>query len=227
VSGAETSGSVNLWSEAEHAQWYLERRGRIPRREDGYRALLDFLPEGPIRVLDLGCGDGEVAGRVLDARPGSEAVAADFSAEMLGRARDRFAGAAAVTVVEHDLEHPLPDAWGTFDAVVSAFAIHHVGDARKRSLYGEVLDRLRPGGAFLNLEHVASPTPELHAEFLRALDIDPAQDDPSNQLAPVELQLGWLRELGFEQVDCHWKWRELALLAGVRPVRGTGSSHPG
>jgi SAM-dependent methyltransferase len=218
VSGAETSGSVNLWSDAAHAQWYLERRGRIPRRDEGYRTLLDFLPEGPIRVLDLGCGDGEVMGRVLDARPGSEAVAADFSAEMLARVRDRFASAAAVTVVEHDLEQSLPESWGTFDAVVSAFAIHHVGDDRKRSLYGEVLVRLRRGGAFLNLEHVASPTPELHLQFLRELDIDIEQDDPSNQLAPVELQLGWLRELGYEQVDCHWKWRELALLAGVRPV---------
>jgi SAM-dependent methyltransferase len=218
VSGAAESGSVNLWSDPEHAQWYLERRGRIPRRDEGYRSLLDFLPEGPLRVLDLGCGDGEVVGRVLDARPGTEAVAADFSAEMLARVRDRFGSDAAVTVVEHDLERPLPASWGTFDAVVSAFAIHHVDDDRKRSLYGEIRDRLRPGGAFLNLEHVASPTPELHLQFLCALDIDPQKDDPSNQLAPVEVQLGWLRELGYEQVDCHWKWRELALLAGVRPV---------
>jgi SAM-dependent methyltransferase len=218
VSGGETSGSVNLWSDPEHAQWYLERRGRIPHRDEGYRTLLELLPEGPIRVLDLGCGDGEVVGRVLDARPGAEAVAADFSPEMLDRVRDRFATGGAVTVVEQDLEQSLPDAWGTFDAVVSAFAIHHVGDARKRSLYGEVLGRLRPGGAFLNLEHVASPTPELHVQFLRELDIDPEKDDPSNQLAPVEVQLGWLRELGYDQVDCHWKWRELALLAGVRPV---------
>jgi SAM-dependent methyltransferase len=218
VSGTEASGSVNLWSDPEHAQWYLERRGRIPHREEGYRTLLEVLPEGPIRVLDLGCGDGEVVGRVLDARPGTEAVAADFSAEMLGRVRNRFAGAAGVTVVEHDLEQALPERWGTFDAVVSAFAIHHVADARKRSLYGEVLGRLRPGGAFLNLEHVASPTPELHLQFLQALEIDPTKDDPSNQLAPVELQLGWLRELGYDQVDCHWKWREMALLGGVRPV---------
>jgi len=91
-------------------------------------------------------------------------------------------------------------------------------DARKRALYREVRDRLRPGGTFLNLEHVASPTPELHSEFLAALGIDPADDDPSNLLAPVGEQLRWLRDVGFEHVDCHWKWRELALLAGVRPA---------
>lgn len=207
---------VNRWSDSAHAQWYLDRRQKIPRRDEGYRTLLEFLPDPATRVLDLGCGDGEVVGRVLDARPGVEAVAADFSAEMLGRVRARFAATDAVTVVEHDLEEPLPASWGTFDAVVSAFAIHHVGDARKEALYHEVHGRLRPGGAFLNLEHVASPTAQLHSQFLAALEIAPEDDDPSNQLAPVDVQLGWLRSIGFVQVDCHWKWREMALLAGVR-----------
>ncbi len=169
-------------------------------------------------MLDLGCGDGEVVGRVVAARPEAQAVAADFSEEMLRRVRDRFVEALNVTIVEHDLDEPLPEEWGTFDAVVSAFAIHHVVDDRKRALYAEVFDRLGPGGVFLNLEHVASATPELHEAFLATMGTALADDDPSNQLAPVELQLRWLREIGFEQVDCHWKWRELALLAAVRPV---------
>lgn len=137
--------TVNLWSESGHAQSYVEFRKHIPRRQEGYEALLEFLPELVTRVLDLGCGDGEVIGRVLEVRSDAEAVAADFSAEMLGRVRERFARAAGVTIVEHDLDESLPADWGMFDAVVSAFAIHHVVDARKRSLYAEIYDRLVPG----------------------------------------------------------------------------------
>lgn len=210
--------TVNLWSDAAHAESYLEHRKRIPRRDEGYGVLLEFLPERVDRVLDLGCGDGEVVGRVLAARPDALAVAADFSAEMLRRVRERFVEALNVTIVEHDLDAPLPGEWGTFDVVVSAFAIHHVVDERKRALYTEVYDRLAPGGVFLNLEHVASATPELHEAFLATLGTALEDDDPSNQLAPVELQLEWLRAIGFEQVDCHWKWRELALLAASRPA---------
>ncbi len=206
--------TVNLWSEASHARDYLERRPSIPHREEGFGVLLEFLPPAPRRVLDLGTGDGYLMALIRDVHPEVNGLAVDFSAEMLGRARARFADEPAVNVIEHDLNEPFPDAWGRFDVVVSSFAIHHVDHARKRALYGEVHDGLEPGGVFLNLEHVDSATPELHEAFLDA--IGSPQDDPSNQLLDVETQLGWLRELGFEQVDCHWKWRELALLAGVK-----------
>ncbi|HEV2309093.1 MAG TPA: class I SAM-dependent methyltransferase [Acidimicrobiia bacterium] len=210
--------TVNLWSEADHARDYLARRKDLPHRLDGYAALLEFLPAAPRRVLDLGTGDGELLARVHDAYPGADGVAVDFSAEMLGRARARFADDAGVSVVEHDLDERLPASWGTFDAVVSSFAIHHVDDARKRTLYGEVYERLAPGAVFCNLEHVSSPTPELHEAFLKALGSSIERDDPSNKLLDVDTQLAWLREIGFEQVDCHWKWREMALLAGIRPA---------
>jgi tRNA (cmo5U34)-methyltransferase len=207
---------VNLWSDDAHARAYLQRADSIPRRQEGVVALLESLPRSISRVLDLGSGDGRLLAAVLDAAPDATGVAVDFSTEMLGRLRARFSADTRVIVVEHDLATPLPDL-GTFDAIVSSFAIHHLPHARKRELYTEIHDRLAPGGVFLNLEHVASATAALHLWFLTALGVAPEDDDPSNQLLDVGTQLTWLREIGFADVDCHWKWRELALLAGVRP----------
>jgi tRNA (cmo5U34)-methyltransferase len=58
----------------------------------------------------------------------------------------------------------------------------------------------------------------LHIEFFAAIDEPLEHEDPSDRLLDVHSQLEWLREIGFEDVDCHWKWRELALMAGVRPA---------
>jgi hypothetical protein len=69
----------------------------------------------------------------------------------------------------------------------------------------------------VNAEHVASPTGALHHEFLEALGVQPYDDDPSNRLVPVAQHLTWLNELGFADVDCFWKWRELAVVAGTVP----------
>lgn len=208
---------VNRWVDPAWAQRFLAERHAIPHRAEGLAVLAEVIPERVGRVLDLGTGDGVLLAMVLDVRPGAAGVALDFSAEMLGRARERFAGVAGVEVVEHDLEDPLPSSLGRFDLVVSSFAIHHCIPERQRALYGEVFELLEPGGVFANVEHVASPTPELHDAFLAAVGKTHADDDPSNKLVLLETQLGWLRDIGFTDVDCFWKWRELALLAGTKP----------
>jgi SAM-dependent methyltransferase len=136
---------------------------------------------------------------------------------MIDITRQRFAGDKTISVVEHDLNLPLP-ALGRFDAVVSSFAIHHCPPDRKRSLYEEIFATLEPGGVFCNLEHVASPTPHLHERFYRAIGKSVQEEDPSNKLLDLETQVAWLREIGFEDVDCYWKWLELALLIGVKTI---------
>ncbi len=216
---------VNLWVNDEHASQYLDRADTIPHRSEGEAALLEWIPRRPSRVLDLGSGDGRLLGRVIETCGPAEAVALDFSAVMLDRLRTRFAGSLHISIVAHDLEEPLPKELGTFDAIVSCFAIHHLTDARKRTLYGEVFSRLRPGGVFCNLDHVASPTAALHRDFLGTMNVRPEDEDPSNKLVDVFDQLRWLRELDFEDVDCHWKWRELALLAGRRRGRDQHADH--
>jgi SAM-dependent methyltransferase len=205
------------WSDPAHVRHYLTRTAGGERLAEGDRALLELIGHRTRRVLDLGTGDGRVLALIAAAFPAIEGVGIDSSKLMLTAASERFEGDARFTLVEHDLAHPLPDL-GAFDAVVSRMAIHHLEHERKRSLYTEAFAALAPGGTFANLEHVASPTRQLHLDFFAAIEEPLECEDPSDRVLDPETQLGWLRELGFAEVDCHWKWRELALLAGERPA---------
>ena len=203
----------NRWTSADHVHEYLGLADSIPHRGEGEATLLEFRPSQVCRILDLGTGDGRLLALAKRNHPRAEAVGVDFSPAMLERARQRFADDRSIAIVTHNLDHPLPEL-GEFDAVISSFAIHHLAHERKRSLYSEILHLLSPGGVFCNLEHVSSPSARLHEEFLNCLGIPPGNEDPSNKLLDMETQLQWLREIGFVDVDCLWKWRELALLVG-------------
>ena len=206
---------LNEYATAEHALKYLSRADRIPHRTEGEAVLLEFIPQKVARILDLGTGDGRLLALLRIGRRDAEGIALDFSPTMLAAARERFRGDDKVQVIEHNLDNPLPDL-GRFDVVVSSFAIHHCSGERKKTLYAEIYAALSHGGVFCNLEHVASATPELHARFLRSLGMTESDEDPSNKCVSVETQVQWLREIGFQDVDCHWKWLELALFGGTR-----------
>ncbi len=208
--------AADEWTTAEHALRYLRRADEYPRRAEGESVLLEHMPGTVRRVLDLGTGDGRLLALLQIGRRKMHGVGIDHSPVMLEAARTRFARDARIQLVEHDLAVALP-ALGRFDAVVSSFAIHHLDHERKRSLYSEVFDLLEPGGVFANFEHVASPTQRLHIAFFAAIDEPLEQEDPSDRLLDVETQLGWLRAIGFDDVDCYWKWLEMALLVGVKP----------
>jgi tRNA (cmo5U34)-methyltransferase len=96
---------------------------------------------------------------------------------MLVRAADRFSTNPAIELRRHNLAESLAER-GPFDAVVSALAIHHLEDARKRELFTEVHRLLVPGGIFANLDLVRSATAQLHERFRH--EIGRAEDDPSD-----------------------------------------------
>ncbi|MEZ5367122.1 MAG: class I SAM-dependent methyltransferase [Bryobacterales bacterium] len=233
-----------VWQDDSVARRYLEGvRGAIPLAAEQVDVMLRLIAarNAPVRrVLDLGCGDGFLAAPILDAWPHSFGVLVDFSETMLEAARKRFESQSArVAILQADYGEPN---WlealaepGRFDVIVSGFSIHHQPDERKQSLYRELFDLLAPGGLFLNIEHVSSTTPwveeqatehlidamfvyhsslgsrsreEIAAEYVRR------DDKQANILAPLELQCAWLREIGFQDVDCFLKIFELAVFGG-------------
>ncbi len=215
----EENSPMSEWQTLNHAFAYLARADKLPHRTEAESVLLEQIPRSAKRVLDLGTGDGRLLSLVLLKlnKPDAEGVALDFSEPMLQQAKKRFAKNKQVTIVKHDFSEPLPADLGCFDVVVSSLAIHHLTHPRKKQLYTEVFGILNSKGVFCNLEHVASPTENLHLKFLAATGLTLETEDPSNKLLDVETQLQWLREIGFVDVDCFWKWLEVALLCGFKP----------
>ena len=201
------------WKTTELALNYLSRADKIPHRTEGESALLEEIPEDSERILDIGAGNGRLLDLCLVKCRNATGIALDFSPVMLEELEKKYSAGERVDVIEHDINDPFPFNAGSFDVVVSSFAIHHVNDARKQEIYNEVWKLLKNGGTFCNLEHVSSPTENLHKKFFDFLG---APEDRNNKLLDVETQLKWLRESGFDDVDCYWKWRELALIVGKK-----------
>lgn len=204
------------WSDPERVAEYLSRE--IPHRQVAEEMLLAALPERVDRFLDLGTGDGRLLALIRKRHPDAVAIGVDSSEPMLTRARERFEGEPGVDLRVHDLRLPL-DALERIDAAVSGLAIHHLEDDRKRDLFGEVHALLPPGGVFANLDLVAPASSQLHERFRR--EIGRTEDDPTDRLAELSDQIDWLRNTGFVEVDCHFKWLELTLVVAVKDAEPT------
>ncbi len=202
---------MDEWSDPERVAEYLSRE--IPYRDIAERMLLEALPEQIERFLDLGTGDGRMLALIHEHHASAQGTGLDSSAPMLRRAAQRFAAQPLLELSEHDLNDPLVQV-EQVEVVVSALAIHHLEDARKRALFGEIHALLVPGGVFANLDLVTSATVEQHERFRHA--IGRPQEDPADRLADLCEQQAWLREAGFVDVDCHFKWLELALIVARR-----------
>ncbi len=232
---------MNDWRNAEIAGRFLTGvRGAIPLAETQLEIILRLVKEfcpGLHNFIDLGCGDGVLGRYIHDQYPDASGLYLDYSQPMLNALRKKIKYNSRVIAEDYSkgqwLEKIKEDK--PFDLVLSGYSIHHLPDEDKKILYGRIHYILKKGGLFLNLEHVLSATPRLEKVhdgiFIDSLaeyhkdsksremvqsEYENRGDKELNILMPVEKQCEWLREIGFDHVDCYFKIFELALFGGVK-----------
>ncbi|GAB6897318.1 class I SAM-dependent methyltransferase [Kineosporia succinea] len=159
-------------------QWDAQQEAYLPDREERFAAMLDAveasLPEGAApRVLDLAGGTGSISRRVLDRFPHATTVVLDVDAALLTIARGTFVNDERVEVLAGDLEF---SSWAaafepaSFDAVLTATALHWLKADRVAGVYAEALPLLKPGGLFVNADGMHDESLESLREGLQRVE---------------------------------------------------------
>lgn len=230
------------WSDGDFAQDYRtqangylpERRRMIEIAQSLYRHLASGRQEP--RILDLGCGDGLMVQELFKADGPIDATLVDGSQDMLKAAGRRLAGLEKKKLIHASFQELLRQdpLKGSFCFVMSSLAIHHLVMAEKEALFQYIYRHLDPGGFFLNMDVVLSPTDDLEEWYLNLwrewIDAHAAvsqktsliavpqmyKDNPDNIPDPLLPQLRALERIGFKNVDCYYKYGIFAMFGGSR-----------
>ena len=217
----------------EIAQKYdSQRRKLIPCFDDFYNtaaSLVELDHEAP-RILDLGAGTGLFSSYMLRKYSQARLTLIDLSTGMLDIAKERFeeAGASEVTYLAGDYS-TFEDA-EPYDAIISSLSIHHLEDEAKQTLFSRIFQLLKPGGVFVNADQVLGETPFLDGLYrsdwvakIEATDLSQEalqaayERTKLDKMAPLDAQLGWLRDSGFKDVDCVYKSYNFVVMFARKP----------
>lgn len=206
-----------------------QRKHVIPCMEDLYQVTSDLATvDTPYpKVLDLGAGTGLLTSYLYDRYPKGSFTLLDLSEEMLDIARVRFENAPNFSYVAADyLKY---DFEGFFDVVVSSLSIHHLEHQDKKFLYHKVHDHLNPDGIFINADQVLGPHPaneeEYQQNWMDKIEVGSLSESEKRIIydrmkldnpAPLEDNLKWLDEIGYQDVDVYYKYYNFVVLYGKK-----------
>jgi len=233
------------WSQAgfakayqDNAQYYLPERDLLLDILVSFYRRFVMTSEGA-SVLDLGCGDGIVSAALIDADPNINIQAIDGSKDMIAASRKRLSALPAERIRMVTFQDLISESvvLGTFDCMVSAFAIHHIDLTEKQALFRWVIRNLKSEGFFMNVD-VVRPSVldqedwyyDLWREWIerhQQQENEAAEDfrnvpsaartRPENKYDTLEEQLEALKQAGFCDVECHYRHGLFGMYSGRRP----------
>jgi SAM-dependent methyltransferase len=236
------------WRSAKLTSDYLEGvRGGIPLAQTQIEVIIRIIKSWKPELtafLDMGCGDGVLGRQLLQQWPEAFGIFMDYSEPMVESAREKcksYKDNCVIVMQDYSKEDWTESIRSRtpVDVVISGYSIHHHEDDIKYRIYQDIFNILKPGGVFLNLEHVASPGTKIEKLFdeifvdgLYTYHVENGgteskkdiadkfynrEDKVLNKLTLVEKQVEWLKDIGFMNTDCFFKIFELALFGGQKP----------
>ncbi|MCK5237344.1 MAG: class I SAM-dependent methyltransferase [Deltaproteobacteria bacterium] len=234
------------WSEDEFVRHFIEHADRyIPERKFFKETLLTVFEHymkdnNNVRVLELGCGSGEMAEILTNSYPGIELTLTDASVEMLKSAQKRFKDS-KTNFIETTFESILSGdvKLGNFDFVFSSLALHHLTPEERKEIFKVIHSHLNPDGFFMNMDTHKAPSEEIEKLYL-SMKIKAALNnktepglkseidefirryhDPEHykRLSTLEMDVASLKEAGFSNVDIYYKNGMFACFGGNRQRR--------
>ena len=198
----------------------------IPFYDQALSVLVSVVEAGgnrPRRILDLGVGTGKLAYLLLTTWPEAHLTGIDLVPDFIDVARNRLSEHAERIVLASTDVADFDFARG-YDLVVSSFMFHHLNDELKRTTYHRVLSCLQSEGMFINADYVDSASPffsrvfyDLRIRFIRDVGGSEEEYIEHQKLeipSPMAEQIIWLQEFGFVDVECFWKYLNLAIFGG-------------
>ncbi|HEX7974036.1 MAG TPA: class I SAM-dependent methyltransferase [Anaerolineales bacterium] len=207
--------SLNRQFYQSFADQFSETRQRL---QPGVRKIIESVSPAA-RLLDLGCGNGELARNLAKRRHTSLYIGVDFSPRLLSmRPKDVLPG--NFTFIQADLAS---HGWAArvrsstfnltppnFDLILAFAVLHHLpGEDLRRQVLGEALSLLAPGGRFIHSEwqFLNSPRLRQRIQSWETAGLLPADVEPGDYL------LDWRRGGSGLRYVHHFEPEELASLA--------------
>jgi len=230
------------WVNAEFAQQYIDNADiYIVERQRMFDLMLSyyrhFIGSGPDKnVLDLGCGDGVLAHRIVSVDENTAVTLVDGSEEMLLKARTRLKGYPSVRSIHASFQDMINEdvLEGNYDFIVSSMAIHHLTMEEKKKLFKLTYAHLSDNGHFLNIDVVLPPSGTIEEWYLKIwqewMDMEQSRlgvggeqfdtvikrykDNNDNKPDALDDQLEALEEIGYGDVDCYYKYGIFTMYGG-------------
>jgi len=206
-----------------------EREHLIPCFRDFYNVSLPLVEKHKTAkaLLDIGAGTGLFSYFVYEVNPKLKYTLLDISPEMLAVAKERFVGLSNFNYLEMDYrEKPLP---GKYDIIISSLSIHHLTDEEKTVIYEHIYKALNPGGLFINADQIKGRTTAMDKFYKEQWHRSVIESGLSqtaiqrafkrtalDKLAPLSWQLNELQRIGFNEVDCIYRYHNFVVMTGKR-----------